>query len=140
MIRAANNNDINTIIKLGELVIPNFEKTYNLTDYINSNNYIFLVYENNSQIIGFILVLKNIEFYEIEMIVVNKNFQNNGIGTLLMNYFEEEFLKAGDSVLLEVAVNNTRAIALYRKFKYEIINVRKKYYNNIDAYVMKKVK
>jgi len=84
-------------------------------------------------------VYKNIDYFELEAIVVNINFRKKGIASRLINFFEEKYTKKGDSILLEVAVNNEAAVSLYKKIGFEIINIRKKYYDKIDAYVMKKV-
>ena len=40
--------------------------------------------------------------------------------------------------LLEVSINNYIAIKLYENMNFKIINIRKKYYNDIDAYVMER--
>ena len=73
------------------------------------------------------------------MIVVDINSQSRGIGTKLLKYFEDNYLQKDDVIFLEVAVNNEKALKLYQKFGYEIINIRKKYYQGIDANIMKKV-
>lgn len=138
MIRKAIKEDIININELGKLLHDNFEKTYLLNDYILNNNYIILVNEEN-EINGFIILYKNIDYYELETIVIKNEFRNQGIGTNLLNYFIKNYCKKEDIIFLEVSVENKTAIKLYKKFDFEIINIRKKYYNNIDAYVMKKV-
>ena len=47
------------------------------------------------------------------------------------NRFHEE------TIMLEVSTDNRPAINLYKKVGFQIINVRKNYYENKDAYVMK---
>ena len=39
-------------------------------------------------------------------------------------------------ITLEVNVDNTPAIKLYEKFGFEIVNTRKKYFNDKDSYLM----
>ena len=85
------------------------------------------------------IVYKNIDYYELETIVVNPQYRNKKIATKLLEYFINYCTKKEDIILLEVAVNNDNAIRLYEKFNFEIINNRRKYYGNVDAYVMKKV-
>jgi len=53
-----------------------------------------------------------------------------------MDYLFSELNDSVETVTLEVAVNNEAAINLYKKFGFEIIHIRKKYYNGIDAYLM----
>lgn len=138
MIRKATEKDIVEIIKLGSILNTNFSKTYDISQYLKDEKYIILLNEDDV-INGFIIVYKNIDYFELEAIVVNINFRKKGIASRLINFFEEKYTKKGDSILLEVAVNNEAAVSLYKKIGFEIINIRKKYYDQIDAYVMKKV-
>lgn len=138
MIRKAQINDIDLINELGIQVNSNFLNTYNILKYLNDSNYIILV-NKECKINAFMILYKNIDYYELELIVVDKDFRNKKIATKLFNYFETNYLKTGDIILLEVAINNENAIKLYKKFNFETINIRKKYYDGIDAYVMKKV-
>ena len=139
MIRLANKDDIKIINSLGLLVNSNFTKTYNIESYLNSNLYIILVNEVKGLVNAFLLVLNNVDCYEIEMIVVSKEVRHQGIGTALLNHFLENYRIKDKEILLEVAINNNYAIDFYKKVGFNIINVRKKYYNGIDALVMKKV-
>lgn len=139
MIRNASIEDIEIINNLGNLVSNTFSKSYNISNYLENNNYIILVYTENSIVKGFILIYKNIDYYELEMIVVDSKERHKGIGTKLLKYFEDNYLQKDDEIYLEVAVNNENALKLYQKFGYEIINIRKKYYQGIDANIMKKV-
>ena len=139
MIRNARIEDIEIINDLGNLVSNTFSKSYNVASYLENNKYIILVYLEENIVKGFILVYKNIDYYELEMIVVDINSRSRGIGTKLLKYFEDNYLQKNDVIYLEVAVNNEKALKLYQKFGYEIINIRKKYYQGIDANIMKKV-
>lgn len=139
MITEAKKEDIVFIKKLAIEDFENFDKTYNIDEYMKNNNYIILVYKNSDKLNGFIIVYKNIDYYELEMIIVSSNCRKQGIATQLLNYFLEIYCQKDNSILLEVSVENNRAINLYKKFGFETINIRKKYYGNIDAYVMKKV-
>lgn len=138
MIRKANLKDINFINNLGIQINNNFEKTYNIKDYLNNEKYIILVNELNNIINGLLIIYNNVDNFELEIIVVDNEYRNRGIAGNLLNYFFENLGK-NKEIILEVAVNNIKAIKLYKKNKFEIINVRKKYYKNIDAYVMKRV-
>lgn len=137
MIRFAEVNEIEDINRLGVVFESNFLKTYHIKDYLNNPNYIILV--NKDEIInGLLIVYKNIDYYELEAIVVDPDYRKRGIGNSLINFFVDNYVNSED-ILLEVAVNNINAINLYKKNGFEIINIRKKYYKDIDAYVMKRV-
>ena len=139
MIREGKLEDLTKINELGTKLLPNFIATYNIKDYLTNEKYLILV-SDDMNINAFLIVLKNIDTYEIEAIYVDNNYRRQGIATKLLNFFEEHYLNKDDVILLEVAVNNENAINLYKKFGFNIINTRHKYYKNIDAYVMKKVK
>ena len=137
MIRFAEVNEIEDINRLGVIFESNFLKTYHIKDYLNNPNYIILV--NKDEIInGLLIVYKNIDYYELEAIVVDPDYRKRGIGNSLITYFVDNYVNSED-IFLEVAVNNINAINLYKKNGFEIINIRKKYYRDIDAYVMKRV-
>lgn len=137
MIRFAKVSEFEDINRLGIIFENNFLNTYNIKDYLNNPNYIILINEDDI-INGLLIVYKNIDYYELEAIVVDPNYRNKGIGNSLINYFIDNYVRFED-ILLEVAVNNDSAINLYKKNGFEIINIRKKYYKGIDAYVMKRV-
>lgn len=136
MIREVSEKDIKRINELGLLVTPNFLTTYNVLDYFNNSNYIMLT---DDEVNSFLLVYKNIDTFELEMIVVGENYRNKGLATNLFNHFLKKYVTIGDVIFLEVSVLNKNAINFYKKNNFEIINTRKKYYDGVDAYVMKKV-
>jgi ribosomal-protein-alanine N-acetyltransferase len=138
MIRLARISDIENINILGSLVNENFERTYNIKEYLNNNNYIILVSEND-KIDGLLIVYKNIDYYELEIIVVDDQKRKKGIASLLLEIFINSYLAKNDKVILEVAQDNEAAINLYKKFNFTIEGKRKNYYQNVDAYMMKLV-
>ena len=77
---------------------------------------------------------------QIMTVGVDPAVQRHGVGRQIMTALIERSrkLKAG-AVLLEVRVDNEAAIELYRGFGFEILGVRKRYYQpeNKDAYTMR---
>ena len=69
MIREAKHSDINIINELGEKLLNNFSKTYDIISYINNKDYIFLV-NQDKEINAFLLVRKNLNDFELEYIIV----------------------------------------------------------------------
>ena len=136
MIRKANNADIEIINEIGKEVFANFIKTYDVASYVNDERYTVLVYEDEEhQIDGFLINYNNIDYNELEMIIVRKQVQRKGIATKLITSLEE----TKKDILLEVATKNEKAVNLYRKLGFDIIRQRSNYYLNDDAYIMKKV-
>jgi ribosomal-protein-alanine N-acetyltransferase len=66
--------------------------------------------------------------------------QRHGVGRQLLTALIERSRKVkAEAVLLEVRVDNAPAIEMYRDFGFEILGVRKRYYQpeDVDAYTMR---
>ena len=74
---------------------------------------------------------------EILILYVDKLFRKKGIAKKLINYLINPI--NSKSILLEVSNKNLPELNLYEKFEFKIINIRKNYYQDSDAYVMRKV-
>lgn len=136
MIRKANIDDKEDIIKLGNMINNNFSKVYDIDNYFDKKyNVIYLDIEDN-EVVGMIMAIVLYETCEILNIVVNEKYRNKKIATNLMDTLISEFADTIEFLTLEVSVNNIPAINLYKKFGLEIINTRKNYYENSDAYLM----
>ncbi|MCY4625537.1 MAG: ribosomal protein S18-alanine N-acetyltransferase [Chloroflexi bacterium] len=75
----------------------------------------------------------------ITAIAVREQYRGRGIGELLlMGCVELSILRRAREVTLEVRVTNDLAQTLYKKYGFEIVGARKRYYtdNNEDAYIM----
>lgn len=138
MIVKVSKNDVPNINKLGKLIYENFEKTYIIENYLLNDNYNILA-SKNEEIEGFVIFYKNIDYYELQLIVIKEDKRNKGIASSLIDFFIKKYCKTGDEILLEVSKENKLALKLYEKFGFTTISIRKKYYGNVDAYVMKKV-
>lgn len=70
-------------------------------------------------------------------IVVKKNKRNEGIGSALLKetIHISTKLKA-KTITLEVNKNNEPAIKLYKKYGFEQVGLRKKYYNNKEDAIL----
>ena len=138
MIVNATKKDLNDIYELGKIISPNFKNNYAEDSLFNDYTKI-LIYKNNVEIIGFIHFEIMYETINILNIVVKPSERRKNIGTLLLDNMLSELNNKGvEHILLEVNSKNIAAINLYKKFNFEIINTRKKYYNGEDAYIMER--
>ncbi len=88
---------------------------------------------------GFIVWRAVADEAELITIGVAPDARRTGIGAAMIGIMEGELKKSGvKSVFLEVAENNTPARKLYEQNGYVQIGVRPKYYDGIDAIMMKK--
>ena len=117
-----------------------------INSWLTSNNAIkeFLpfqkcyVYEIDNNVVGYIDYSLIYERGELNNIYVSSLYRHQQIASQLMTFMLNEAKKNKlQNITLEVAVNNEIAIKLYQKFNFVIVAKRTKYYNGIDAYLMK---
>ena len=136
MIRLATIEDKDEIINLGKIVNSKFENVYNIEELFNHDyNKIYLDIEDD-KIVGMLMAIVLYETCEIENIVVLEEYRRKNIASSLIDFLITNFESTINTITLEVAVNNEKAINLYKKFGLNIISIRKNYYDNGDAYLM----
>lgn len=136
MVNYCSLKDIDKIINLGRLINNNFDRVNNIEDIINNKE--IIGYYDNDFLVGFLMFNKNYEILDLLYIVVEPIYRNKGLGSKLVEYLLN--IKDYERILLEVRCDNINAIKLYKKYNFKIINIRKNYYENNDAYVMELIK
>lgn len=131
MIRPLELDDLNFVNKLIN------DSQYIINEYeLNKSAYIYV---KDNKIIAFISYLILYERAELNYIYVDPNYRKQHIASTLMDDMFRNCQKSGvNSIDLEVNVSNEKAINLYKKYGFKIVNIRKNYYNGFDAYVMLK--
>lgn len=136
---------LNDLEDIKDFLISDFDDFWNyetLKDELNSSFSKYIIVKNSitNSIVGFAGIKVILDEADLMNIVTKKDSRNNGIGSLLLksiiNKCKEENLKY---LNLEVNVNNTIAINLYKKYNFEEIGLRKKYYNNTDDALLMKL-
>ena len=115
-----------------------------LSNILNKNEPSENDISSKDEIVGFAGITIVIDEVNIMNIVVRKDKRNLGIGSLLLEAIIQ-FVKEQNaldrsitpmapisSITLEVNEKNLPAINLYKKYGFQQIGVRKKYYNNSD--------
>ena len=87
-------------------------------------------------VVGFITATDLKETCDILSLVVDPKYRNKMVATNLLDYLISELDENLKLITLEVASKNIAAIKLYEKFGFEVVNVRKNYYKDDDAYLM----
>ena len=126
------------------LISPNFNSEFDefwnisiLKDDLKEDNSTYFVAKINDEIVGFAGMKKIFEEIEIMNIVTKVNKSHLGIGTKLLHYLIDNAKQQNvKTINLEVNENNQYAIALYEKFNFKRIGLRKKYYNNTDDAIL----
>ena len=136
MIKYISIKDEDIFYKLGSLISNNFSKLYNYNNIIEDNNSILVGYYEDNLLVGFIHCMKSIDSIDIVNIVVDNNYRRRGIATKLIEYIISN--NKNKDYFLEVRESNIEAINLYKKNKFYVVNVRKNYYQDEDALLMKR--
>ena len=134
MVNNCSISDKDKIIELGLLLNENFNRVNNVDELINNKE--ILGYYDNNELLGIVIFKKVYEVIDLLYIVVDPKYRNKGIGKKLVDGLKE--IKC-EKIMLEVNEKNNSAISLYKKCGFKIINVRKKYYGEYNAYVMELV-
>lgn len=105
----------------------------------NIANYFVAQNQETKEIVGYLGSWFIVDECHITNVSVNPEFRRKNIASkLIKTLIDECYAKMIKYITLEVRVSNDAAIALYEKFGFKSIGVRKKYYqdNNEDALIM----
>lgn len=94
-----------------------------------TSDYLVLIHQNRwLGFVGYHLVLDEVE---ITHVVIDKELQQQGYGSQLINQMLQHFVEQEISqVFLEVRMSNSSARKLYEKMGFKTINRRKNYYSH----------
>lgn len=133
---------IQDLEEIKDVLLSDFDDFWSyevLREELLSDSSLYIVAKKQNEIIGFAGIKIIIDEADIMNIVVKKSYRNNSIGSLLLeNLILTSNKKNLNFINLEVDCKNTIAINLYKKFGFEEIALRKNYYKNNDAIIMKK--
>ena len=73
-------------------------------------------------LMGYIKEYDDLKSYFLEEIVIFKDFQDKGIGSLLINELERQLLDLDISMIELMSVNDTKHLHFYEKFSFEKSN------------------
>lgn len=99
----------------------------------------YVVAEAGGQIVAYAGLMCIEPIADVQTIAVVPEFEGRGIGSAILTELIEEARERGATeVLLEVRADNPRAQALYVRFGFEQIHVRRRYYRDgTDALIMR---
>ena len=76
---------------------------------------ILIVALDKNKVLGFILMLKKCFGLQIDLIVSSKKHQNKKVGTTLINYVNNNYLKKNDIIRAGTQIDNIKANKIYAK-------------------------
>jgi ribosomal protein S18 acetylase RimI-like enzyme len=74
-----------------------------------------IVCDYKKKILGLVLLLKKINHYQIDLIIVKKSRQGKGVGNSLINYINNNFLRPGFGLIAGTQSDNCKGIDFYKK-------------------------
>lgn len=95
----------------------------------------YLVYLENSEVLAYLYYSDIYGRTEINMFEVRIDQRKKKIGSRLLEKFLEQNTKPST---LEVRTDNYPAIAIYKKYGYKEVAIRKNYYHSIDGILMER--
>lgn len=90
---------------------------------------LLVVAYNKKKILGFISLLKKNFGFQIDLIVTKKNYQNKKVGTSLINYVNNKYLKKNEKIKAGTQLNNLNANIVYKKIGFKQLKTFKYVYH-----------
>ena len=105
---------------------------------MNSSHLVFLCARADGKTVGYIMMQLIGDEGEIQNLAVHPDYRRNGVASALLKRSLDAADRLDAVVYLEVRSSNAGAIALYEKFGFRVLGVRKRYYSQPteDALVM----
>lgn len=138
-IREMRREDVGAVAALEAQIFSKPWSERGFLDALALENTIFLVAEEDSEIIGYIGMYFSLDEGEITNVAVDPHMRCRGIGGMLIAAMQKEAAQRElASIVLEVRVSNEKAIRLYERNGFANQGVRKGFYElpKEDAYIM----
>ena len=94
-----------------------------------------MVAEENNSVVGYLYALDFEDNTDLLSIYVDEEYRLNHIGYKLLNELQKKC--KDETITLEVSSTNIGALTLYKKCNFKEVGIRKKYYKDSDAIIMK---
>lgn len=139
-IRLAQRRDVPDLLVIEETQFPEpWTKGMLIDEITNTETRRYTVAIEQKKIVGYLGVMFVIDELHVNTIGTLRGFEGRGIATALLDEaWSDAHARSIKRATLEVAVSNERAIALYYRYGFRPVGVRKNYYekSNEDALVL----
>ena len=125
---------IDAVYEIDELSVPIPWSKASIEEEMNNILASFLVAKDDDRVIGFAMCWFIMDECHIGNVVVHPDYRKQGIASKLLDELLKGCKEHGTNyLLLEVRASNENAQNLYKKYGFEELVVRKKYYKNPDG-------
>ncbi len=136
-------DDISTVETIENTVYPYPWTRGNFLDSLYSNYETWVLWSNSDALVGYFLLMPAVDEAHLLNVTVRRDLHGTGIGRYLLDrvcLLSRQLMMT--SVLLEVRPSNHRALAIYERYGFSKIALRKNYYpapnhTREDAIVMR---
>ena len=139
-IRLAQRRDVPDLLVIEETQFPEpWTKGMLIDEITNTETRRYTVAIEQKKIVGYLGVMFVIDELHVNTIGTLRGLEGRGIATALLDEaWSDAHARSIKRATLEVAVSNERAIALYYRYGFRPVGVRKNYYekSNEDALVL----
>lgn len=145
-IRIAKTEDIDQIFEIGKATLPIYYYHEALSSFIKSSNYLIIVSEHATNIVGFLIMKISKKNIHIMSLGITKKYRKKGIGSKMLEYLEQiaKHYSLIKTVTLNVHIENTAAINFYLKHNFVKTKEMSNYYSaipyncSLNGYLMTK--
>ena len=140
LIRRMTMEDIPQVVQIENACFSQPWSESSFRDSLSREDTIFLVCENADGITGYMGMYISFDEANITNVAVFPECRKQGIGEKIVSQAKQTVQEmAVNTIFLEVRVSNIPAISLYKKMEFEILGIRKNFYEHPieDAIIMK---
>jgi ribosomal-protein-alanine N-acetyltransferase len=136
-------DDLPEVLEIEYAIYPFPWTRGNFLDSLYSGYETWIVRDSSHRVAGYFLVMSAVDEAHLLNITVRANVQGQGIGRMMLDKVVALTQEKGmHTVLLEVRPSNHRALAVYKRYGFSRIGLRKNYYpaaqdTREDAIVMR---
>ena len=138
-IRPCADDDLDTLVAIEQAYLPNAWSRDVLAEWIQRADTDCRVLAQEGRVVGFLLVVYELEGLHMVNLAVDPDFRRRGLGLSALERIDELAEERGaERIVLEVRETNLAAQLLYRKGGYRAVGIVSDYCRNEDAYRMMK--
>ena len=138
-IRKACINDLDSLLAIEQTNYARWNINIFTEELTNPHSYTYVA-ETAKKLIGFLTIWLINQEIEIQNIAILSEYHRQGIGSLLISRLNDLIKKHNIfTIYLEVREKNVAAISFYQKMGFSKYNLRKNYYQDDHAVLMKKI-